>query len=77
MPYPEPARLIMIYEKTAEFRQMSVSYPNFLDWRRENHLFTDMAAYRGDDFNACGSIVAARGNCPPCLLHSRVASDQG
>jgi len=55
LPYLEPTRLIMIWEKTAEFRQMSVAYPNFLDWRRENHSFTDMAAYRGDDFNFTGS----------------------
>ena len=55
LPYLEPTRLIMIWEKTAEFKQMSVAYPNFLDWRRENHSFTDMAAFRGDDFNFTGS----------------------
>jgi predicted permease len=55
LPYPEPARLITIYEKTAEFSQSSVSYPDFLDWRREIHSFTDMAAFRGGDFNFTGS----------------------
>jgi predicted permease len=55
LPYPEPARLVTIYEKTAEFGQSSVSYPDFLDWRREIHSFTDMAAFRGDDFNFTGS----------------------
>jgi predicted permease len=55
LPYPEPARLMMIYEKTPEFSQNSVSYPNFLDWRRENHSFTDMGAFRGHDFNFTGS----------------------
>jgi len=55
LPYPEPARLMMVYEKSAEFGQMSVSYPNFLDWRRENHSFTDMGAFLGDDFNFTGS----------------------
>ncbi|HEY6291650.1 MAG TPA: ABC transporter permease [Terriglobia bacterium] len=55
LPYPEPSRLMMVYEKTKEFSQSSVAYPNFLDWRRENHSFTDIAAFRGDDFNFTGS----------------------
>jgi predicted permease len=55
LPYAEPGRLMTVYETTREFGQMSVAYPNFLDWRRENHSFTDMAAYRGDDFNFTGS----------------------
>jgi predicted permease len=55
LPYPEPSRLIMIYEKDAESRQASVAYPNFLDWRHENRSFTDIAAFGGDDFNFTGS----------------------
>lgn len=53
--YPDPGRLLKIYETTAEFGRSSVAYPNYLDWRRESHSFTDMAAYRGDDFNFTGS----------------------
>jgi predicted permease len=55
LPYAEPGRLMMVYERSQEFGQASVAYPNFLDWRRENHSFTDIAAYRGDDFNFTGS----------------------
>jgi predicted permease len=55
LPYPDPARLMMIYEKTSDFSQSSVSYPDFLDWQRENHSFTDMACYRSNDFNFTGS----------------------
>jgi len=55
LPYPEPARLMMIYESTAEFKHNAVAYPNFLDWQRDNHSFTDMAAFRGDDFNFTGA----------------------
>jgi len=54
LPYPEPTRLMMIYE-TAKFGQSSVAYPDFLDWQRENRSFTGMAAYRGNDFNFTGS----------------------
>jgi len=54
LPYPEPARLMIIYEKT-DFGESSVSYPDFLDWQRENHSFAGMAAFRGHDFNFTGS----------------------
>ena len=55
LPYAEPGRLMTVYERSREFGQFSVAYPNFLDWRRENHSFTDIAAFRGDDFNFTGS----------------------
>src|SRR5689334_8519809 len=55
LPYRESGRLMMIYESSHDFSHSSVAYPNFLDWRRETHSFTDMAAFRGDDFNFTGS----------------------
>jgi len=55
LPYPEPGRLMMVYETSREFSHSSVAYPNFQDWQRENHSFTDIAAFRGDDFNFTGS----------------------
>src|ERR1039458_3408591 len=39
--YPDPGRLLMIYETTADFNQASVSYPNYLDWRRQSNSYTD------------------------------------
>src|ERR1035438_5708391 len=45
----------MIYETTADFSQASVSYPNYLDWRRQSHSFNDMGAFRNDDFNFTGT----------------------
>jgi predicted permease len=53
--FPDPGRLVRIFETMAEFSEASVSYPNYLDWRRENRSFTDMGAYRGDDFNLTGA----------------------
>jgi len=55
LPYPEPGRLMKIYEKTADFSQSSVSYPDFLDWQGEVRSFAGMAAYRRNDFNFTGS----------------------
>jgi predicted permease len=53
--YPDPGRLLMIYETTADFNQASVSYPNYLDWRRQSNSYTDMGAFRNDDFNLTGT----------------------
>ena len=53
--YPDPSHLLNIYETTAEFNRTSVSYPNYLDWRRESRSFTDMGAYRSHDLNFTGA----------------------
>jgi predicted permease len=55
LPYPEPERLMMIWERTKEFGRSSIAYPNYLDWRRDQRSFTDIAAFRDDDFNFTGS----------------------
>jgi len=53
--YPDPGRLLQIWETTSQFRHASVAYPNYLDWRSESRSFTDMGVYRGDDFNLTGA----------------------
>jgi len=53
--YPDSGRLVNIYEKIADFSHGSVAYPNYLDWRKESHSFSDMGAHRSDDFNLTGS----------------------
>jgi len=53
--YPDPDKLLNIFETTSEFSQASVAYPNYLDWRRGSRSFADMGIYRGDDFNFTGS----------------------
>jgi predicted permease len=53
--YPDPDRLTRIFETSPEFSASSVSYPNYLDWRRDNRSFADMGIYRTDDFIFTGS----------------------
>jgi len=60
LPYPEADRLIALYSKTADFSRSSISYPNFLDWQRENKSFAGLAAYRGDSLNLTGQGEAER-----------------
>jgi predicted permease len=51
LPYPEPERLVALYSKTPDSDRSYISYPNFLDWARDNRSFHALAAYRGNDFN--------------------------
>jgi predicted permease len=55
LPYPNPDRLVQIYERSPQINELSVSYLNFLDWERVNRSFAGMAAYRGESFNFTGT----------------------
>ncbi len=46
LPYPQPERLAVLFHERPNFPKGSISYPNFLDWQRENQAFDRMAAYR-------------------------------
>jgi len=55
LPYEEPGRLVMIGEQRENGgASISVSYPNYLDWREMNGSFTEMTAVRGDQLNLTG-----------------------
>ena len=54
LPYQNPEQLVAVYARQAHFNTASVSYPNFLDWQRENRSFSSMAAFRADNFNLTG-----------------------
>jgi predicted permease len=52
LPYTEPDRLVMVRENNLTLkRQMSVSYPDFLDWQRGARSFTQMAGLRFEGFD--------------------------
>jgi putative ABC transport system permease protein len=54
LPYQDPDRLVFISEHTEQVPDMSVSYPNFLDWQRQNQVFDEIAAFQGQNFNLTG-----------------------
>jgi predicted permease len=54
LPYEQPDRLVSLYTGTTYYNRISVSYPNFLDWARDNRSFSTLAAYRQDNFNLTG-----------------------
>jgi putative ABC transport system permease protein len=54
LPYKDPARLIVLNETTPKVGEVSVSYPNFLDWRAQSRTLAQMAAVRGMGLNLAG-----------------------
>ena len=58
LPYPESERLVVINETAPKrgISSMSISFPNFLDWRAQNQVFEDIAAFGlGSSFSLTGA----------------------
>jgi putative ABC transport system permease protein len=54
LPCAEPDRLVMLWTRTPSGPQAAASWPEFVDWREQNHSFADMAAWRGQSVNLTG-----------------------
>jgi predicted permease len=54
LPFPHPEQLVGLHESKPNFENGSISYPNFLDWRKNNHSFSWMAVARGYSFTVTG-----------------------
>ena len=54
LPYPEPDRLVYLNEVTPAGVQISVSWPNFVDWRARQHSFQALALSRGESLTLTG-----------------------
>jgi putative ABC transport system permease protein len=55
LPFHNPGRLVAV--KTTESGRrddIGVSYPAFLDWRSQNHVFEALSAFHPDDFTLTG-----------------------
>jgi len=54
LPYPQSSELVAIYGETPGFDKAPITYLNFLDWQRDNQVFSSMAIYRNQDYNVTG-----------------------
>jgi predicted permease len=54
LPYPQPDQLVTLHESKPNFNTGSVSYPNFLDWQKDNHTLSSMAVSRSYSFSLTG-----------------------
>lgn len=60
LPFPDPSRIMMVWHTPPQksfpgVKRFVVSPANFLDWRRENHVFEQMAAIGFHPFNLTGN----------------------
>ncbi len=55
LPFRNASRIVSMFEATPNFFKGSISYPNFLDWQRDNRSFEAMAAYRSTDGSITGT----------------------
>ncbi|HEX5474462.1 MAG TPA: ABC transporter permease [Vicinamibacterales bacterium] len=46
LPYQRPARLVGVFERVAAYPRSNLSYPDYLDWKRLNTVFSSLAAYQ-------------------------------
>jgi putative ABC transport system permease protein len=54
LPYQDASRLVLLNETTPKVGTVSVSYPNFIDWRSQSHTFSEMAAVHEVGLNLTG-----------------------
>jgi macrolide transport system ATP-binding/permease protein len=50
LPYPNPNRLVDVTESAAMIPHANLSYPDYLDWKRLNHVFSSMEVYTGGGY---------------------------
>ncbi len=57
LPYKEANRLVMVWEQNPHrgWFENIVSVANYLDWRQQNHVFSDLAAFDAISFSLAGS----------------------
>ncbi len=60
LPLPRVHELVFFGEHSQQVPNMSVAYPNYVDWRARQKSFTHLGALRGQSFNYLGTIESER-----------------
>src|SRR5882672_12866178 len=60
LPYEEADRLVFLNERSPTIEEMSIAYPNFTDWRNQNHVFEKLGVSNRSSYNLTGSGEAER-----------------
>ncbi|HVN77546.1 MAG TPA: ABC transporter permease [Terriglobia bacterium] len=72
LPFKDPASLVAVWDRAPQIlgdERLAVSYPNFLDWNTQNHVFERAATFEVDEVNF------AAGTEPENLAAGLVSSD--
>jgi putative ABC transport system permease protein len=54
LPYPESERLVWLSERSPKYPTMTISYPDFIDWRAQQTVFEYIGAFNWDTYNLTG-----------------------
>ncbi len=68
LPYNESDRLVFLNERSPQLEGMSISYPNFTDWRAQNRVFEKIGVYNRRSYNLTGGE-------PERILVGQVSAD--
>src|SRR5262252_8386374 len=60
LPYDHAEQLLFLNERSPVLDEMSISYPNFTDWRDQNHVFEKIGVYNRNSYNLTGYGDAER-----------------
>jgi hypothetical protein len=63
LPFKDPAQLVRVNESVAKGGRSPVAYPNYLDWRAQNDVFEEMAAYGDCEMILNGKDKSDRLDC--------------
>lgn len=50
IPYPNPSTLVEVTESETNFPRSNISYPDYLDWKRLNKVFSSFDIYTGSGY---------------------------
>ncbi|MCZ6726337.1 MAG: ABC transporter permease, partial [Acidobacteria bacterium] len=65
LPYPEPERMVQVWEHNDAFGRLGGAWANFLDWREESRSFEAIASYRGGIETVLGGEEPIRAGVTP------------
>ncbi|HEY2973892.1 MAG TPA: ABC transporter permease, partial [Pyrinomonadaceae bacterium] len=60
LPYEDSDRLVFLNETSKVMDEISISYPNFTDWRNQNDVFEKIGVYNRSSYNLTGAGEAER-----------------
>src|SRR6266700_88507 len=60
MPFEDADRLVFLNETSKVMDEISISYPDFTDWRNQNQVFERIGVYNRNSYNLTGYGEAER-----------------
>src|ERR1700730_527678 len=65
LPYPQPERLVMVYDTQPACAACPASFPKYRDWRERNQVFSAIGGSMGGSFVLTGSGEPIRARAAP------------